>query len=115
MLVDLIDRWNDKHDVNPPVKVGIGVHVGAVFCGVVGDPDRLEFTVLGDPVNVAARLEKATKEHGTPILATAEAVAAAGVDWREVAIETLPGRSEPVRLMAPMRPGVDGVPNDAAG
>lgn len=103
MLVDLIARWNDKHDVQPPVAVGIGVQVGEVFCGVVGDPERLEFTVLGDPVNVAARLEKATKEHGTPILATAEAVAAAGVDWREVAVETLPGRKEPVRLMAPPR------------
>jgi adenylate cyclase len=100
-LVDRIARWNDKHNVQPPVAVGIGVQVGEVFCGVVGDIDRLEFTVLGDPVNVASRLEKATKEHGTPILATAEAVAAAGVDWREVAVETLPGRSEPVRLMAP--------------
>lgn len=107
MLVKLIARWNDKHDVQPPVAVGIGVQVGEVFCGVVGDPERLEFTVLGDPVNVAARLEKATKEHDTQILATAEAVAAAGVDWREVAVEHLPGRTEPVRLMAPRLGGSD--------
>lgn len=102
-LLDLVGRWNAKHGFEPPVEVGIGVHVGEVFCGVVGDPERLEFTVLGDPVNVAARLEKATKLHATPILASAEAVDAAGGDaaWRQVAVETLPGRDQPVTLMEP--------------
>lgn len=45
----------------PPVPVAIGLHAGEAFCGAVGDDDRLEFTVLGDTVNLAARLEQLAK------------------------------------------------------
>jgi len=43
------------------IELGIGLHAGDAFCGVVGDETRLEFTVLGDTVNIAARLEQETK------------------------------------------------------
>lgn len=56
----------------PDVRIGIGVHIGNVFTGVVGDEGRLEYAVLGDTVNVAARLEAATKEVKTPILISDE-------------------------------------------
>ena len=52
-LLDLIERWNAKRGFDPPVRIGIGVHTGDVFCGVVGDESRLEFTVLGETVNIA--------------------------------------------------------------
>lgn len=52
----------------PDVRIGIGVHIGDVFTGVVGDEGRLEYAVLGDTVNVAARLESATKDVGMPVL-----------------------------------------------
>jgi adenylate cyclase len=86
------------------VTVGIGVHVGEVFCGVVGDARRLEFTVMGDPVNVAARLQEATKEHGIPILASDAIVRAAGEEglWREVARAPLRGRRGVLGLMVPL-------------
>ncbi len=45
----------------PPVGVGIGLHWGQVFSGVVGDDYRLEYTVFGDTVNIAARLEALTR------------------------------------------------------
>jgi len=44
------------------VTVGIGLHWGEVFSGVVGDPQRLEYTVFGDTVNIAARLEQAARD-----------------------------------------------------
>jgi adenylate cyclase len=102
-LEGLIARWNANRQFDPPVTVGIGVHVGDVFCGVVGDARRLEFTVMGDPVNVAARLQEATKEHGVPILASDAIVRAAGEDglWREVVRAPLRGRREALGLMAP--------------
>jgi adenylate cyclase len=100
----LIARWNAKRQFDPPVAVGVGVHVGEVFCGVVGDARRLEFTVMGDPVNVAARLQEATKEHGMPILASDAIVRAAGEEglWREVVRVPLRGRREVLGLMAPL-------------
>jgi adenylate cyclase len=103
-LDGLIAHWNAKRQFDPPVTVGVGVHVGEVFCGVVGDARRLEFTVMGDPVNVAARLQEATKEHGVPILASDAIVRAADEEglWREVARAPLRGRREALGLMAPL-------------
>jgi adenylate cyclase len=52
------------------VRVGIGLNSGPVVIGSVGGGGRLEFTVIGDPVNVAARVEKATRETGDVMLLT---------------------------------------------
>ena len=102
-LLQLVERWNDKRQFDTPVRVGIGVHVGEVFFGVIGDESRKELTVLGDAVNVAARLEQATKTAGTPLLASAEAVEAAGeaATWTETGSEALRGRAGIMRLMRP--------------
>jgi adenylate cyclase len=102
-LLALMERWNAKRGFEPPVRIGIGVHVGEVFCGVVGDEDRLEFTVLGEPVNTAARIEQATKSIEAPFLASRDVVEAAGETgrWTEVEHEPLRGVTRPVRLMRP--------------
>jgi adenylate cyclase len=52
------------------LRVGIGLNSGPVVVGSVGGGGRLEFTVIGDPVNVAARVEKATRETGDTVLLT---------------------------------------------
>jgi adenylate cyclase len=52
----------------PEIKIGCGIHTGLATCGVVGAERRLEYTVIGDTVNLSARLESTTKEFGVPIL-----------------------------------------------
>ena len=99
-----VDALSDalEADGAPPLAVGVGLHAGEAFVGAIGDATRLEFTVVGDTVNVAARVEKATREAGVPFLAT-DAVAAAARDgptWRFVDETTVRGRTAPVALYA---------------
>jgi adenylate cyclase len=102
-LLDLVERWNAKRDFDPPLRIGIGIHTGEMFCGVVGDEDRLEFTVLGETVNTAARIEQATKAVECDCLASQDAVMAAGEShlWTTVDGPSLPGVTRPIVLMGP--------------
>jgi adenylate cyclase len=103
-LLRLIERWNEKRRFDPPVRVGIGIHTGDVFCGVVGDESRLEFTVVGETVNIAARIEQATKGTDCELLASVDTVQDAGEDafWMQVEHEPLPGVTRNVVLMKPV-------------
>ncbi|MBT5415970.1 MAG: adenylate/guanylate cyclase domain-containing protein, partial [Rhodospirillaceae bacterium] len=58
----------------PPVRAGIGLHFGPVLMGDIGDARRLEFAVIGDTVNVAARLEGLTRELEAAIVASDDLV-----------------------------------------
>ena len=111
-IVRLIARWSAKRRFHLPVRVGIGLHTGIAFCGVLGASGRLEFTVLGDVVNVAARIEQATKRFAVPLLASDATIAQADAisEWREVSREAPRGRSGEILILAPCDQGFAGQP-----
>src|SRR5678816_3545759 len=52
----------------PPLRQGIGVHFGPVIAGIIGTEKKLQYTIVGDTVNVASRLEGLSKELNTSIV-----------------------------------------------
>lgn len=66
-MLEAVDRWN-KARPQSTLRVGIGIHLGEAVTGTVGSPQRKEYTVIGDTVNLAARLEQLTKETGSQLL-----------------------------------------------
>ena len=66
-MLAAVDAWN-KARPDKALRVGIGIHIGEAVTGTVGSPQRKEYTVIGDTVNLAARLEQLTKETGARLL-----------------------------------------------
>ena len=66
-MLDAVDAWN-KVRPRQVLRVGIGIHIGEAVTGIVGSPQRKEYTAIGDTVNLAARLEQLTKETGSRLL-----------------------------------------------
>ena len=87
------------------LSVGVGLNSGPVVAGSVGGAGRLEFSVIGDAVNVAARVESATRQTGDPVLlsgGTLGMLTNGHGDFVERPGLTLKGKTMPVQLYAPL-------------
>ena len=88
--------------VNAPsqFKTGTGMHSGEVVIGNVGSSDKMEFTVLGDTVNLASRLESLNKEHKTNLLMSGSTydMAGGGIDTVYLGAVPVRGKTEPMKL-----------------
>ena len=69
-----IDSAPCRRAIRRALRIGIGINTGVVIAGTIGGGGKLEFTLIGDTVNVAARVEQLTKTTGDAILLTQQCV-----------------------------------------
>lgn len=102
-ILKTVRKWSIEREVrgNRSISIGIGAHYGEVFAGTIGNERLKEFTVLGDSVNVAARLEKVCSEIGGSFVISEALFLAAGSGldpsvWQSLAAFHLPGRAQEI-------------------
>jgi adenylate cyclase len=101
-LIEINSKRTKNDPGNPEIRIGCGINTGIVTAGQIGSDQRMEYTVIGDPVNLASRTEALNKPLGTDILITEDTWELVGgrLVTEEMPPVTVKGKVKPVRMFA---------------
>ncbi|MDR2663118.1 MAG: HAMP domain-containing protein [Treponema sp.] len=101
-LLEINAKRSEGDPGNPEIRIGCGINTGVVTAGQIGSEQRMEYTVIGDPVNLASRTEALNKPLGTDILITEDTWDLVGNELitEEMPPVTVKGKEKPVRMFA---------------
>jgi len=101
-MIRSLAEWNSEREQRrePMIEIGIGLNTDSVVAGNIGSPKRMDFTIIGDGVNLASRLESACKHYGARILLsqTTQSALKGVYRLREVDRVLVKGKREPVSV-----------------
>ena len=100
--VQAIDQINSRSAESglPAIRARIGIHTGIALVGNVGSEDRMNYTAMGDTVNLASRLEGANKQYGTTIMISesTKIAAGSGIETRPIDLVAVKGKSNAIMV-----------------
>ena len=101
-MIRTLWEWNVQRNAKglKTVDMGVGIHTDNVVSGNIGSPKRMDYTVIGDGVNLASRLESACKAYSARILASESTVSKLNGTYkmRDIDLVVVKGKTEPVRV-----------------
>lgn len=107
-MMEQLEVFNEgiKDKGFPPVYIGVGINTGNVILGNIGSEKKLDYTIIGDNVNLASRMEGLTKEYDCPVLITETTYEEVknSIPCRVVDVVRVKGKKQPVKIYEPFRP-----------
>jgi adenylate cyclase len=97
---EVVSKINADNPGEEPFRVGMGLHAGPMVAGIVGSASRMEFTIIGDTVNTASRMEGLCKDYAVEIIVSAALLQGTqnAAHARPLGTAAIPGRNRPVEL-----------------